>query len=331
MRKKSKPPWLHIPENRSHAFICRPNGYVTRGRLGTQMSEAQAVTRELTIGEVISKTFDFYRRDFVKYLVVFLIVEAIIGILTTLARSAVVLPSLPANATAQDTLNWLPGFFTALFYLVALSVIISLVFGTVATGSAIKMASQEIEKGQADLWASVRFTISKLVWLWVLSIIIGVIVVLGFIALIVPGIILAIMFSLAIPALLIENTGLFPSMGRSRKLVDHRWGKSFALFLVLGIILIIAGVIASLISAPFGYASSIVSSILSAFYAPLAPIALTVYYSSNVARLAPPQMSQAPMAPAAAVQSGTKFCPRCGTQMASWATFCPKCGAPQTA
>lgn len=295
------------------------------------MPEAQAITRELTIGEVISKTFDLYRRDLVKYLVVFLIVEAITGILTALVRSAVVLPTLPANSTLQDTLNWLPGFFRALFYLVALSIIIGLVFGTVATGSAIKIASQEIQKGQADLGASLRFTISKLLWLWVLSIVVGVIVVLGFIALLVPGIILAIMFSLAVPALLIENTGVLQSMGRSRKLVDHRWLKSFALFLVFGIIFLIAGVIASLISAPFGFASSIVSSILSAFYAPLAPIALTIYFYSNVARLAPPQMSQSPMAPAAAVQPGTKFCPRCGTQMASWATYCPKCGAPQTA
>jgi len=297
------------------------------------MPDPQAITRELTVGEVISKTFELYRRDFVKYLIVFLIVEAITGILTTLVRSAVVLPTLPTGATSQDVLNWLPGFFRALFYLVALSLIIGLVFGTVASGSAIKMASQAIEKGQADLGASVRFTISKLVWLWTLSIIVGIIIGLGFIALVVPGIILAIMFSLAIPALLIENTGVMESIGRSRKLVSHRWGKSFALFLVFGIIEIIAGFIAGLISAPFGVASSIVSSILSAFYLPLAAIVLTVYYYSNVARLSPPppQMGQTPMAPAAGVQPETKFCPRCGTQMASWASGCPKCGLQQTA
>ena len=294
------------------------------------MPEAQGITHEMTVGEVISKTFDLYRRDFVKYLVVFLIVEAIIGVLTALVRSAVVLPTLATGATLQDILNWLPGFFRALFYLVALSIIISLVFGTVATGSAIKMTSQVIEKGQADLGASVRFTVSKLLSLWALSIVVGVIVGLGFIALFVPGIILAIMFSLAVPALLIENTGVLETMGRSRKLVGHRWGKSFVLFLVFGIIVAIAGFIVGLISAPFGFAGSIVSSLLSAFYTPLIPIALTIYYYSNVARLAPPQVSQAPMAPAAAgVQPETKFCPRCGYHMASWASVCPKCGAQQ--
>lgn len=295
------------------------------------MPEAQPITRELTIGEMVSKTFDLYRRNFVKYLLVFLVVGVIMGVLTALLRSAVVLPTLPANATSQDVLNWLPGFFTALFYLVSLSIAISLVFTPVAEGTTIKLASQEIEKGQADLGASFRFAVSKLIWLWALSIVVGVIVFLGVIALIVPGIILAIMFSLAVPVLLIENKGVLESMGRSRKLVDHRWGKTFGLLLVFGIIVLIVSVIISFISAPFGIASSIVNSILSAFYGPLVPIAITVYYYSNAARLSPPppQMVQAPMAPAAGVTPETKFCPKCGTQMASWASVCPKCGAPQ--
>jgi hypothetical protein len=291
------------------------------------MPEAQAITRELTIGEVISKTFDLYRRDFVKYLVVFLVVEVIIGILTTLVTRAVLLPTLSPGAAPQQTVGSLSGFFAAFFGLIVLIIFIS----PLAEGSAIKMASQVIEKGQADLGASLGFTIRKLVWLWALNIILWVILTLGFIALIVPGIILAIMFSLSVPVILIENTGVLDSMGRSRKLVAHRWLKSFALYLLVGIFVVIVAVILDFITIPFGIASSIVSSILSAFYLPFVPILLTVYYYSNVARLAPPQMTQAPMAPAAGVQPETKFCPRCGTQMASWASVCPKCGAQQTA
>ena len=50
----------------------------------------------------------------------------------------------------------------------------------------------------------------------------------GLIALIVPGIILAIVFSLALPVLLIEKKGVLESMGRSHALVGHRWLKTFA-------------------------------------------------------------------------------------------------------
>jgi hypothetical protein len=290
------------------------------------MPEAQPITHELTIGEVISKTFELYRRDFVKYLEIFLIVEVIVGILTTLVGRTILLPSISSNATPSPAIGSLSGFFAALFALIVVVILIS----PISEGTATKMASQAIEKGQVELGASLRFTISKLVWLWVFIFLYWIILTLGFIALIVPGIILAIMFSLAIPAILVENTGVLEGMGRSRKLVAHRWLKSFALYLLVGILIVIVAVILSFVSAPFGVASSIVSSILSAFYLPLVPILLTVYYYSNVARLAPPPLSAATTPSATTIQPETKFCPRCGTQMASWASVCPKCGLQQS-
>ena len=155
----------------------------------------------------------------------------------------------------------------------------------------------------------------------------GIIVVLGIIALIIPGIILAIMYSLALPVLLIEKKGVFESMSRSRQLVSHRWGKTFGTFLVLGIIVIIASLIFGAITGPFGIAGTVVNGILSALYQPLFPILLVVYYYSNIARTSPPPTSQMPMGPTTTLQVGTKLCPSCGTLNASAAAFCTKCGA----
>jgi hypothetical protein len=164
------------------------------------------------------------------------------------------------------------------------------------------------------------------------SLIIGIVVLLGVIALIVPGIILLIMFSLALPSLLLENHGILDSLGRSRELVGHRWLKTFALFIVIGITVLIATAVADAIGGLFGSASTVVSYLLSAFYLPLIPIALTVYYYSNIARIAPPQMNQPPMPEVISVGTvpgGTKFCINCGTQLPSAATFCSKCGTRQ--
>ena len=146
----------------------------------------------------------------------------------------------------------------------------------------------------------------------------------GFIALVIPGIILTIMFSLAFPVLLIENKGVFGSMGRSRKLVGHRWLKTFATFLVFAIIFGIASAIVGAISGATGVASPVVNGILSAFYQPLFPILLVVYYYSNVARIAPPNEAQMPTAVAAGTE--LKFCPACGTRLDSQVIFCPNCG-----
>ncbi|MGI0080305.1 MAG: zinc-ribbon domain-containing protein [Nitrososphaerales archaeon] len=295
------------------------------------MSGSEIITQEMDFGELVSKTFELYRRDFSKYVILFVVVEAIVGVLSLLVRLAVVLPAIPpANAPPQQLMNWLPGFLGALISLIALTAIISWILYPIAYGGAVKMASEEIEKGQAELVASVRFAISRIVWLWAVGFVVGVIVLLGLVALIIPGIILGIMFSLVIPVIIIESSG-FKSLSRSRQLVSHRWLKTFALFIVFGIIIGIASAIVNAITAVFGVASTVVSSILSAFYLPLIPILLTVYYFSNVARIAPPQMGEAPTAPGVMPQAGMKFCPNCGTQLASTTMFCPTCGSKQLA
>ena len=291
----------------------------------TVLALDQGITRELSLGEVVSKTFEFYRRNFVKYFVLFAVVEAIIGVVDTIAYNAFVLPTLPASATSQQVINWLPGFFGTLAELVAVVGVVTLVFGTIAFGGTIKMASEEIENRPVDLGASVRFAVSKMLWMWVLGLILGIIVGLGLIALIVPGIILGIMFVVAFQALLIENKGVIGSLSRSRELVGHRWGKTFATFLVIGIIVGAVSIVIGLVSSPFGPASRLVSDILGAFVQPILPVATTVYFYSNRARISPAQPGQAAVMPA----PGMKFCTNCGTQLEVSATFCSKCGAKQ--
>jgi len=287
------------------------------------------IKRELTVGEIISKTFAVYQRDFTKYFILFAIVEVITGLVIALAQHAFVLPTLPSNPTSQEFFNWLPVFLGAFLPLVLSIFVVTVVFFPIAQGTAIKMASEQIDKGQADIRDSVRFAASKLLSIWALSIVVGIIVVLGFIALIIPGIILAIMFALAFPVLLIEKKGVFDSMGKARALVGQRWLKTFATFLVFGIIFAIASAIVSAISGPFGIASPIVNGLLSALYQPLFPILLTAYYYSNRVRITLPSTSGGvPPAPTTTTtQSGIRFCPNCGTQVISGATFCSKCGA----
>ncbi len=92
------------------------------------MSAGEKITQELSLGNVVSKTFELYRRDFLKFVILFLVVEAIVGVLTTLVQRAIVLPAVPSAATSQQILNWLPGFFGALIALIALTAIVELGF-----------------------------------------------------------------------------------------------------------------------------------------------------------------------------------------------------------
>lgn len=124
------------------------------------------------------------------------------------------------------------------------------------------------------------------------SIITGILIIIGLIAFVVPGIILAIMFSLVVPAIIIENVGALESLSRSRLLVSHRWLKTFGLLLLLYIIIGIVSALLGVITTPFGLASPLVSSILTAFIQPILPIGLTLYYYSMIARATPQEPTQ---------------------------------------
>jgi hypothetical protein len=304
-----------------------PNEYLTRiGALAVVATE-EGVVRELSLGEVVSKTFELFRRDFVKYFVIFAVAEIVIGLGTLLANHLVQLPAVPTN---PSDLSWVPGYLAASFELYLIIEGVTLIVLPIAEGASIKMAAEAIEGKPAALGASVRFALSKLVWLWALSLIVGVIVVLGFVALIVPGVILAIMLCLAIPALLLENVGVAGSLSRSRELVGHRWGKTFATFVVLGLIVLVISIVVGVVTALLGVVGPVVSGFLSASYEPILPIALTVYFFSNRARINPPsQTGQMPMASGPLPQPGMKFCPNCGSQLLVSATFCSNCGAKQ--
>ena len=63
----------------------------------------------------------------------------------------------------------------------------------------------------------------------------------GMILLVIPGVILALAWSVVIPVRVVENTGISESFGRSRALTkDHRW-KIFALFLLYFVVAAVIG------------------------------------------------------------------------------------------
>ena len=78
---------------------------------------------------------------------------------------------------------------------------------------------------------------------------------LGMILLIVPGVILSIMWSVAVPSLVIENKGILASLQRSRDLTrGNRWA-IFGLFILYIIASFMLGVVNQAVGLPLGVAS----------------------------------------------------------------------------
>ncbi len=136
-------------------------------------------TRELSIGELLEMTFDMYQRDFAKYVVLFMVVGVITGILNAYLRQAFVVPRLQPNSTPQQVSAWFSSFIASVIPLLLGIALVTILFFPVAQGTTIKLASERIEKGQARLGSSISFVLSKLPWIWAVSIIVGIIVIIG--------------------------------------------------------------------------------------------------------------------------------------------------------
>lgn len=241
--------------------------------------------RELSVGEIITQSFSLYSSRFIQFFTPFLIAGLITGVLTLAINYYLPLPAPPElGAPFEELMEWLLSFLVTVFAVAVLTGIISWIISTVVQGTVVKCTSDLIEKGDSSLGEGFSFTISKLGSLLGAGIVTGVLIAIGFICLIIPGIILALMFSLVVPAIIIEQKGVFESLGRSRRLVSKRWGKTFVLFLLVYILIFIISWIVGLLAAPFGLASSIVSGIVTAFIQPILPVALVLLYYSMIAR-----------------------------------------------
>lgn len=105
------------------------------------------------------------------------------------------------------------------------------------------------------------------------------VVIVGFILLIIPGIIFSLWYSMAGPVVVIENTSGGAAMGRSKELASGNLASLFALFFLIGIINGAIGVGFEYLPAPLilnQIAGQILSSLLMAF----AATALVLFYFS---------------------------------------------------
>jgi hypothetical protein len=200
--------------------------------------------RPLRVGEVLDAGIKLYLRN----------VRTLMGLTAIVvvpfqALSAVVLLSTVSNG------NEVPRGFTSLgsadrvnhatsLGSSAILDITSAIIGVLTTAACVKAVSDIYLEQPASIGSSLRFALRRLGSLVWLEIITGVLLVIAFIALVVPGIWLYAAWSVAVPALLIEGTQGASALSRSFRLVRGRWWPVAAVLLVASVMIsVLAGAI----------------------------------------------------------------------------------------
>lgn len=249
------------------------------------MLKTRKPDHELSIEETLALTFDLYLGNFIMFLVPILIWSLISGFLNTIITDYVyAIPEIDLTLPLDEISRQLSPYVTHLVIIMLMSLLVLWMMTTIMHGICVKYASDLMVNGKTSFQQVLGSTAYNLLPLLASTLIIGVLIGLGLIAFVVPGIVLAIMFILVVPVILNENVGPLHSLSRSRRLANNRWLKTFGLFLIVGVIYLFTSFVGSLISAPFGDSAWLVSSIISAFAGPIIPISITAHYYSFVAR-----------------------------------------------
>lgn len=168
----------------------------------------------LDIGGVFSRTGDIYKISF--------------GTIWLVAL-AIAIPVAIIRGLLEIPESW---------FLSLIGVIVGVLGSVWITGALIKVVQDVESDGQLDAGVGdlLKVVTPYLVSLFFLTIVVSILVYIGLILLIIPGIVLALIWAVSAPAMVVENQGVFGSMGRSVELTrGNRWrvlGVAIVVFLI---------------------------------------------------------------------------------------------------
>ncbi len=182
------------------------------------MSGPSGTGAHLDIGGVFDRTGEIYKKAFGTFWIVAL----------CLLLPAAVVQWLLGDSGFGGFISWL----------------VNLIASAWLIGSIIRIVQDVEEDGQVDYTVGdlLGSIVPRLFAIVVLNFLVGLIIGIGLIFLIIPGVILALVLAVAMPSLVVEGIGVFDSMSRSAELTRDNRMRILAVGLL--VILIIIGIVA---------------------------------------------------------------------------------------
>ena len=187
------------------------------------MATDTATTR-FEIGRVIGDTFEVLGRNLVPFLLVALVLAGVPALVQTL-----IMPQRAALMTGGA--NW--GNWALMGSVFS---IIKVILSVGMQGALVTGAIASLNGGRVDLGDMLERGLSAALPLFGLAILYGFGLLLGLVLLIIPGLILLVIWSVAVPSLVIERTGVFGAFSRSSDLTRGRRWAIFGLMVVYAVL-----------------------------------------------------------------------------------------------
>ncbi|XOB42689.1 MAG: hypothetical protein ACKKMP_01385 [Candidatus Nealsonbacteria bacterium] len=185
------------------------------------MKEETKTQKLIGIKDLFRNSWNIYKKDFKKFLVIAVIFFGVTGLMMTFVG-----PEIPkVGVQPAPTSTFMPTraepFFTVswyLFFLIILTTMFISILGSASLFSAVKEVPKDwgvkgaLKEGWSKYWP-----------FFLVSLLTGLIIGLGFLLLIVPGIIFAVWFGFSYYTVICEDKRGFKALSRSRELVKGHW------------------------------------------------------------------------------------------------------------
>ena len=238
--------------------------------------------RPLTTGELLDRTFSLYRSHFALFVGIIALPHLLVLGLRLLSVGFLFAGGAGA---VLGTLIWVKVFMLAFLVASAAS--------QAATIVAVSQVHLDRPTSVMDSYARVKGRILAVIGIMMG---VGIAVGIGFLLLIIPGVILALMWSLTVPVAVLENKGMSESVSRSAELAKGDWGRIFVVYLLIlvlsiavsaviqwPILLLIATAKGTMVTALGQVAGAVATFIAQCLIGPLMTIALSlIYYDERV-------------------------------------------------
>lgn len=178
------------------------------------------------VGGILDKTFKIYKNNFVRFITIVALVQIPVWLIGFLYGNAFG-QDMPAEGGSDPN-------FALIIGGVIIFVLLAMLAQFLSNAALIRSVSgaylgEDVSVGQAYATA-----LPRVLTILVASILTGIVVGIGFLLLVVPGIIFALWFTLITQCIVVEKTGAIKGMKRSKALVSGNLGKTFVLgFMVL--------------------------------------------------------------------------------------------------
>ena len=238
--------------------------------------------RPLSVGEILDAGFRLFRHRFGTLVGCVLVPIVPLYVLGTVIVGSTDPTAFDVNAPVDNSGDAVAGR--------AIDQLLSSVAAALAVAACFKAISAAYLGERAGMGESLRYAGGRFLPLIVAYILVVLILIPGFIALIIPGIWLAVKLSMTFPAVVCEKAGPFRAIGRSWALTKNNWWRVFGALVVVFVLLFVitialGGVLGAVLlssdtisEVAFAILTTLIGLVIAAITYPLWAAVVTVLY-----------------------------------------------------